>query len=62
LTWGERDVLEDPESDFSLAACELLKSWVHDLEKTLSMTKALLKRTVGKAGANKPEEKYEKQV
>jgi hypothetical protein len=38
-----------------------LKSWVHDLEMTLSMIEGLLKRTVGETGANKPEEEFEKQ-
>jgi hypothetical protein len=61
LTWEESDVLVDLESGFSLVACELLKSWVHDLEMTLSMIEGLLKRTVGETGANKPEEEFEKQ-
>jgi hypothetical protein len=55
-------VLEVLESDPSLAVCELLKSWVHDLEETLSTIKGLLKRTVGEAGATEPEDEFEKQV
>jgi hypothetical protein len=50
-----------PRSGFSLGACELLKSWVHDLEMTLSMIKGFLKRTVGETGANKLGKEFEKQ-
>jgi hypothetical protein len=47
-----------PEGDLLKPECELLKSWVHDLEKTLSRIKGLLRE----AEANQPKEGLEKQV
>jgi hypothetical protein len=49
LTREDRYVLEDPGGDLSNPECELLKSWAHDLKKTLSTIKGLLREAGGKS-------------
>jgi hypothetical protein len=62
LYGDERGVLEVPESDLSLTTCEPLKSWVRDLEKTMSTIKSLLKRTAEDLGANEAEKESGNEV